>query len=173
MMDDDPLSDELTRRIASPQSEKVRETWKFVKKKHETALKTKKIQFKQELGPMLDKRATLWSEFNKLAGKRKQIKDDFNEASSEVKGTDKEWSKETRAKKLAEANKASDAVKVKVKAKLAEVEKHANALKLVVKDYKVKVKGLGNPAEQELNRVLDDITQRADEDIKQAKFRNE
>jgi hypothetical protein len=96
----------------------ARGKWKTLKDKHAAALKAKKITFKEDLGPLLDKRPPLYK-------------------------TVRSW-------------KAGGSLSP-VKAAMKSIASNAKEIETVVKSYKVKIVGLGDPAEKELRKALDDM----------------
>jgi hypothetical protein len=134
-----------------------RPLWKKVKATHAQAIAAKKIKFGEDLGPQLDKLSALNAQLlntGKKRLKRTQLTTD------EINETDKAKRKAVRAKLLAN-DKANQA---QYKGDLKAMRATSSEVLRVAELYKTKIKGLGDPAEQEINQVLDKIIQGANKE---------
>ena len=148
-----------------PRPNMARDQWRTAKTKYAATLTTKKVKFAQDLGLLLDQRATQHAALDKLGLQIKNSVAKQKLKETERKGTDKELTPAQRTAEVKRFNAVLATRQAAVKAGLKALGKHALLIEKVANQYKVKVKGLGNPAEHDLDEMLDFVIGRAQADI--------
>ncbi len=147
-----------------------RPLWKQTKAKHDNTLKAKKITFSQSLGPQLDKLSAAEAALHaKGKTKLKSLKltvDEQNETNPAKR-------KAIRARIIAN-DKSNQSV---YKGLLKAMFDSCKSVRTIAESYKLKLKGLGDPAEKDLVGVLNKIiaeTEKQEKDTQalQTKFKD-
>ncbi len=152
-----PATTDYTERTAFHPTD-FRPLWKKAKTKHQAALTAKKVTFAADLGDLLDQRVAQWDLIS--AGRPKTLK--------RVQLTDAEKAQTSPAKRKATAKiiKANDVSNGKfMSGDMKKMITLCNAIVKAAQGYQSRIKGLGNPAEAELDKALTQIVRSAEDQL--------